>query len=184
MTKSRQLSVLIVLVLADLAIANQTWFTALAGEARTLIELSGVKTSVWLSPLLVLALVTAFVGFYINGKVTTFLLSIEAIAITLGLLPLVAYVNLPAQAVAKSGLIEKITGQTGTMDELSVQLQSAASNWVFFVALFSLALTAIWLVVTAVSAWRWKKTKRVSTVQKSGSKGKKSAFDLWDSQRG
>lgn len=184
MTKSRLLAVLIVLLLIDLALANQTWFTGTAGETKSFLELSGVKTSAWLSPLLILTLITSLVAFYVSGKVSAVLLSLEAVALATGLPLLVSFLSFPAQALAKSGLIEKVTGQSGTMDEISAQVGAAMPTWALFASVVALSITALWALFAGVKAWRWKKTKRVSTSRSRSSKSKKSSFDLWDSQRG
>ena len=175
---------LIVLLLIDLALANQTWFAGIAGETKSLLELSGVKTSAWLSPLLILTLITAFVAFYVSGKVSAVLLILESVALASGLPLLVYFLNFPAQAIAKSGLVEKVTGQTGTMEEISYQVGSATTTWAFFPAVVALSLTVIWALFAGLKAWRWRKTKRINSSQDTSSKSKKSSFDLWDSQRG
>jgi hypothetical protein len=183
-TKSRLLGVLILLVVIDLALVNQNWFTGHTGESNTLLELTGTKTSTWLSPLLVLALVTAFVGFYVSGKITAMLLIIESLAIAAGMPLLFFFLGEPAQAIAKSGLVEKATGQSGTIEELSQQVSSATSTWIAYAAVILISLTASWVLITGLRAWRWKKTKRINSNQPRATKAKKTTFDLWDSQRG
>ena len=73
MTKRRLLSVLAILVLINLVMVNQIWLSATAGEAATLIELTGNKVSNLISPVLILVALSVFVGWYLNGKAAAIL---------------------------------------------------------------------------------------------------------------
>lgn len=187
MTKQRALQVLAIFILVDIVLINQNWITAKVGDANSLIELTGTKTSALLSPLLILAILTVFIGFYINGRITAILLLIQSALLAMSTFTLLVAFNLPKQPLAKSGLIEKITGQTGTVEELGYQLKDVSVSPAFSIALFALALSTLWAIVTAVLAWRTKKNQRTvvkkTAAQATGKKKVKTSFDLWDSQR-
>jgi hypothetical protein len=190
MTKRRLLSVLAILVLINLVMVNQIWLSATAGEAATLIELTGNKVSNLISPVLILVALSVFVGWYLNGKAAAILLLIEAALVASASVRLASNLANPAAAIAASGQIEKITGLTGTSSELAAQLSQLTVSPSFSISIVTLIALALWMPLTSVFAWRWKKVGRVasassakvSTKQKD-KKGLKTSFDLWDSQR-
>lgn len=190
MTKRRLLSVLAVLVLINLVMVNQIWLSATAGEAATLIELSGNKVSNLISPVLILVALSVFVSSYLNGKAVSILLLIEAVFVALASVPLASDLANPAVAIAASGQIEKITGLTGTSSELAAQLSQLSVSPSFSISIATFIAMALWMPLTAVFAWRWKKVGRVASgesakvlTKQKGKKGLTSSFDLWDSQR-
>ena len=190
MTKRRLLGVLAILVLLNLIMVNQNWLTANAGESQTPIELAGTKVSHLVSPILIVVVLTVFVGSYLSGKATSILLLVEAALVAAGILPLISALANPGATIAGSGQVEKITGLTGTTSEITSQLSALSISPSFAISIATLVVLALWMTVTAVFAWRWKKVARVykgniakSESKNSRKKAAKSSFDLWDSQR-
>lgn len=190
MTKRRLLAVLAILVLVNLIMVNQIWLSAVAGEAAALIELSGNKITNMVSPILIVVALSVFVGTYLNGKIVAIMLLIESALVAFASAPLLSDLANPEAAIAASGQIEKITGLTGTVSELTDQLSKLTVSPSFSTSIATLIALALWMIMAAFFAWNWKKVGRVagasganaSSKQKS-KKGKKSSFDLWDSQR-
>lgn len=187
MTKQRALFLLAILVLVDLVLINQTWITGTVGEAQSEIELAGTAVSALLSPLLILAILTVFIGFYLKPKFIALLLIIEAGLLSATELPLLLAQSRPTNPLARSGLVEKITGQTGTIEELGYQITTVTVSPALIISIIAIAVTALWALISAFIVWRSKsaprQTRKQSQHKTASGKKPRSSFDLWDSQR-
>lgn len=183
MTKPRLLATLLVFVGVDLILVNQNWFFGTVGDAGTEVSVTGAKLFVSASPVLTLLLLTTVFGFYVKSKVTSIALGVESLIVAGLAIAAFEAGLLPGQAIARTGLVEELTGQTGTVEELGYLIASVTISPAFYLALAFMAITAIWAGFAAIRAWRWKAAPRAQVAANNRGKSKKTSFDLWDSQR-
>ena len=182
--RARLSSVLLILLCGAIAVisSTQTWLTvALTGSAAHTLTVAGSVAVPVLTPL-GLAVLALGAALSIVGTVLRYAFGIlsVAIAVVVGSLTAVVAFTHPVSAVART--VTDATGITGNSAIAPLIASISASPWpvVTLVAMAALALTGIFVLVTART---WRSTGRryrTATAPSSPATGPLDAVDSWD----
>lgn len=177
LTRNRLLLIQGILVLLALVTVNQVWFQGFVNEAE--VTVTGAQALSGLTAGLVVQLMFSAIAFYLPGRIVAAVSALLAVG-TLWYSYLTFDVSRSAAiALAESGEVSKLSGQTGPSIELAELVTEPTTSAAAHVTLIVLAALSLATILTAFSAPKWQTTKRAKATQTST----KTSFDLWDSQR-